>query len=79
MFSDLDQKTTPYQQLSGEEKKVFKEKMRQKRLERIARGEIVSSESDLSEDVSDIDEAEYEKFVHQKQAERAKRAMLRVV
>ena len=66
-----------YQQLSAEEKKIFKEKMRQKRLERIARGEIVSSESDLSEEVSDIDEADYAKFVHQKQAERAKKAMLR--
>ena len=66
-----------YQQLNAEEKKVFKEKMRQKRLERIARGEIVSSESDWSEEVSDIDDADYEKFVHQKQAERAKKAMLR--
>ena len=35
------------------------------------------SESDLSEDVSDIDEAEYEKFVAQKQADRAQRGMRR--
>ena len=38
---------------------------------------VYFSESDLSEDVSDIDEAEYEKFVAQKQAERAQRGMRR--
>ena len=31
----------------------------------------------MSEDVSDIDEAEYEKFVAQKQADRAQRGMRR--
>merc|ERR1712131_509352 len=61
----------------GEEKEAYKEKRKQKRLERIARGEIVSSESDLSEEISDIDEAEYEKFVAQKQADRAQRGMRR--